>query len=110
MLDKGQEDDWFGSRFIVTCAWIVGLGLAAFLYREWTAKHPIIDLSLYRRRNFAMSQIVMLTIGAALYSTTVMIPQFLQEVMGYTATNAGLVLVSGGVVLIVLLPIVGYIA
>ncbi len=109
MLDKGQEDDWFGSRFIVTCAWIVGLGLAAFLYREWTAKHPIIDLSLYRRRNFAMSQIVMLTIGAALYSTTVMIPQFLQEVMGYTATNAGLVLSAGGVVLIVLLPIVGYI-
>jgi MFS transporter, DHA2 family, multidrug resistance protein len=108
MLDKGQQDDWFGSRFIVTCAWLSGLGLIAFLYREWTAKHPVIDLSLYRRRNFAMSQLVMLFIGAALYSTTVMIPQFLQEVMGYTATQAGLALSAGAVVLIVLLPIVGF--
>ncbi len=109
MLDKGQEDDWFGSHFIVTCAFLAGFGFVAFLYREWTAKHPIIDLSLYRRRNFAMSQLVMLFIGAALYSTTVMIPQFLQEVMGYTATEAGLALSAGAVVLIVLLPIVGYI-
>ncbi len=109
MLDKGQQDDWFGSRFIVTCALLAGFGLVAFLYRESTAKHPIIDLSLYRRRNFAMSQLVMLFIGAALYSTTVMIPQFLQEVMGYTATEAGMALSAGAVVLIVLLPIVGYI-
>jgi MFS transporter, DHA2 family, multidrug resistance protein len=108
MLDKGQEDDWFGSRFIITCAFLAGFGLIAFLYREWRTKHPIIDLSLYRRRNFAMSQIVMVTIGMALYSTTVMIPQFLQEVLGYTATNAGLVLTAGGVVLIILLPIVGF--
>jgi DHA2 family multidrug resistance protein len=109
MLDKGQEDDWFSSRFIVTCACIFGFGLIAFLFREHTAKHPIIDLSLYRRRNFAMSQLVMVTIGVALYSTTVMIPQFLQEVMGYTATNAGLALSAGGLVLLFLLPLVGYI-
>ncbi len=108
MLDKGQEDDWFGSRIIVTCALLAGFGLIAFLYREWTTKHPVIDLSLYRRRNFAMSQVVMLAVGAALYSTTVMIPQFLQEVMGYTATEAGMALSAGAVVLIVLLPIVGY--
>ena len=108
MLDKGQEDDWFGSRIIVTCAVIAGGGLIVFLYREWTTKHPIIDLSFYSRRNFAMSQIVMVAIGAALYSTTVMIPQFLQEVLGYTATEAGMALSAGGLVLIVLLPIVGY--
>lgn len=108
MLDKGQEDDWFGSRIIVTCALLAGFGLIAFLYREWTTKHPVIDLSLYRRRNFAMSQVVMLAVGAALYSTTVMIPQFLQEVMGYTAMEAGMALSAGAVVLIVLLPIVGY--
>jgi DHA2 family multidrug resistance protein len=108
MLDKGQEDDWFGSRLIVTCAFLVGLGLVALLYRESTAKHPVIDLSLYGRRNFAMSQIVMVVIGAALYSTTVMIPQFLQEMLGYTATDAGLALSAGGVVLIFLLPVVGW--
>ncbi len=109
MLDKGQEDDWFSSRFIVACAWTAGIGLIVFLYRELTTEHPIIDLRLYRKRNFAMTQLVMLLIGAALYSTTVMIPQFLQELLGYTATQAGLALSLGGLVLMVLFPVVGYI-
>ena len=109
MLDKGQEKDWFGSHLIVTCAFLAGIGLVAFLWRELTTEHPIIDLSLYRSRNFSMTQLVMLVIGAALYATTVMIPQFLQEVLGYTATEAGMVLSLGGLVLIVLLPIVGFI-
>ena len=108
MLDKGQEDDWFSSHIIVICAFLAGCGLIAFLYRELTAKHPIIDLSLYKSRNFAMTQFVMVVIGAALYSTTVMIPQFLQEMLGYTATEAGLALSAGGVVLIFLLPLVGW--
>ncbi len=109
LLDKGQEDDWFSSRFILSCAWIAGIGFAAFLYRELNTEHPIIDLRLYRKRNFAMTQVVMLLIGAALYSTTVMIPQFLQEILGYTATQAGLALSAGGLVLMVLFPVVGYI-
>ncbi len=109
MLDKGQEKDWFGSHLIVACGLIALVGFILFMWRELTAKHPIIDLSMYRKRNFAMTQIVMLVIGAALYSTTVMIPQFLQQVLGYTATDAGLVLSVGGLVLIVLLPIVGFI-
>jgi DHA2 family multidrug resistance protein len=109
MLDKGQEKDWFSSHLIVACAFLAGIGFIAFLWRELTTPHPIIDLSLYRSRNFSMTQIVMLVIGAALYATTVMIPQFLQEIMGYTATEAGMVLSLGGLVLIVLLPIVGFI-
>ncbi|HUY82661.1 MAG TPA: DHA2 family efflux MFS transporter permease subunit [Acidobacteriaceae bacterium] len=109
MLDKGQEKDWFGSNLIITCALLAGVGLIVFLWRELTTEHPVIDVSLYRSRNFTMTQIVMLVIGAALYSTTVMIPQFLQEIMGYTATEAGMVLSLGGLVLIFLLPIVGYI-
>lgn len=109
MLDKGQEKDWFGSHLIVACGFIALGGFILFLWRELTAKHPVIDLSMYRKRNFAMTQIVMLVIGASLYSTTVMIPQFLQQILGYTATDAGLVLSAGGVVLIILLPIVGYI-
>ncbi len=108
MLDKGQQDDWFGSHVIVALAIIAVVGFAAFLWRELTAKHPVIDLSLYTKRNFAMSQIVMVVIGAALYATTVMIPEFLQEMMGYTATEAGLALSVGGLVLMVLLPIVGW--
>jgi MFS transporter, DHA2 family, multidrug resistance protein len=109
MLDKGQEKDWFGSHLIVGCALLAGIGFIAFLWRELTAEHPVIDLHLYRSRNFTMTQLVMLVIGAALYSTTVMIPQYLQEIMGYTATEAGMVLSLGGLALIVLLPIVGFI-
>lgn len=109
MLDKGQEDDWFGSHFILLCAILAGGGFLAFLYRELTTEHPIIDLRLYKKRNFAMTQIVMVLIGAALYSTTVMIPQYLQELMGYTAEQAGLALSIGGLVLIVLFPVVGFI-
>ena len=108
MLDKGQEKDWFGSSLIVTCAIIAGVGLIAFLWRELTTPHPVIDVALYKSRNFTMTQIVMLVIGGALYSTTVMIPQYLQEIMGYTATQAGMVLSLGGLVLIILLPIVGF--
>lgn len=109
VFDKGQQDDWFGSHFIVACTVIAIVGLILFLYRESTVEHPIVDLSLYRKRNFAMTQIVMLLIGAALYSTTVLIPQFLQELLGYTAQQAGLALSLGGFVLIVLFPIVGFI-
>jgi DHA2 family multidrug resistance protein len=108
MLDKGQEDDWFGSRFIVTCAVVAGCGLVTFLWRELTIEHPILDLRLYKKRNFAMTQIVMLVIGAALYATTVMIPQFLQEQLGYTATEAGMALSLGGLVLMLLFPLVGF--
>ena len=108
VFDKGQRDDWFGSHFIVACTIIAIVGLVLFLYRESTVEHPIVDLSLYRKRNFVMTQIVMLLIGAALYSTTVLIPQFLQEMLGYTAEQAGWALSIGGIVLILLFPIVGY--
>jgi DHA2 family multidrug resistance protein len=108
MLDKGQEDDWFSSRFIVSCACVVAVGLGMFLYRELTIEHPILDLRLYKKRNFAMTQIVMVVIGAALYATTVMIPQFLQEMLGYTATEAGLAMSAGGVALLLLFPLVGF--
>jgi DHA2 family multidrug resistance protein len=108
MLDKGQEDDWFGSHFIVVCAVVAIVGLVVFLWRELTVEHPILDLRLYKKRNFAMTQIVMVIIGAALYSTTVMIPQFLQEQLGYTATEAGLALSLGGLVLMFLFPIAGF--
>jgi DHA2 family multidrug resistance protein len=108
MLDTGLEDDWFSSRFIVSCACVVVAGLGMFLYRELTIEHPILDLSLYKKRNFAMTQIVMVVIGAALYATTVMIPQFLQEMLGYTATEAGLAMSAGGLVLLLLFPLVGF--
>src|SRR4051794_13962458 len=82
MLDKGQEDDWFGSRFIVTLFIVAIVGLTLFVWRELTIEHPVLDLRLFAQRNVGMTQLVMFMVGVALYSSTVLIPQFLQEIMG----------------------------
>jgi DHA2 family multidrug resistance protein len=110
MLDKGQEDDWFGSRFIVTCCVLAVVGLAAFLVRELTTEHPILDLRLFGQRNVGMTQLVMFMVGLSLYSSTVLIPQFLQEIMGYSARQAGMAVSSGGLVLMFLFPVAGALA
>lgn len=110
MLDKGQEDDWFGSRFIVACFVTTVVGMALFFWRELTVEHPIVDLRLFKNRNFAMTQLVMFMVGASLYATTVLIPQYLQELMGYTAERAGMAISAGGLVLMLLFPVAGAIA
>jgi DHA2 family multidrug resistance protein len=110
MLDKGQEDDWFSSSFILTCAFAAAIGFIFFLWRESSVDHPIVDLQLFKKRNFAMTQIVLFAVGASLYSTTVLIPQFLQQIMGYTAERAGMAISAGGLVLMVLFPISGWLS
>jgi|HubBroStandDraft_1064217.scaffolds.fasta_scaffold11446_2 DHA2 family multidrug resistance protein len=110
MLDKGQEDDWFSSRFIVSCAIVSSVGIAIFLWRELHVEHPILDLRLFAQRNVGMTQLVMFMVGVALYSSTVLIPQFLQEIMGYSARQAGMAISTGGVVLMLLFPIAGFLA
>jgi MFS transporter, DHA2 family, multidrug resistance protein len=109
MLDKGQEDDWFGSRFIVTCAFTAGIGIVIFLWREFHVDHPILDLRLFAQRNVGMTQLVMFMVGVALYSSTVLIPLYLQEIMGYSARQAGEAISTGGVVLMLLFPVAGVI-
>jgi DHA2 family multidrug resistance protein len=110
MLDKGQEDDWFSSNFIVTAVVLASIAFVLFLWRELHVDHPIVDLRLFKRRNIAMTQLVMFMVGASLYSTTVLIPQYLQEVMGYSARQAGMAISTGGLVLMVLFPIAGALA
>jgi len=110
MLDKGQEDDWFSSRFIVTAAILATVSFALFLWRELSVDHPIVDLRLFKRRNLAITQFVMFMVGASLYSTTVLIPQYLQEVMGYSARQAGMAVSTGGLVLMFLFPVAGFLA
>ena len=110
LLDKGQEDDWFSSRFISTLAVTAVLGLAIFFWRELSIEHPILDLRLFGRRNVGMTQLVMFMVGVALYSSTVLIPQFLQEIMGYSARQAGMAVSSGGLVLMFLFPVAGALA
>jgi len=110
MLDKGQEDDWFGSSFITTCCVVSAVGLVLFLWREFHVEHPILDLRLLARRNVATTMFVMFMVGVSLYSSTVLIPQFLQEIMGYSARQAGMAVSSGGIALMVLFPVAGAIA
>ena len=110
MLDKGQEDDWFSSRFIVSCTVIAAVGLALFIYRELHVEHPVLDLRLYMQRNVGMTQLVLFMVGLSLYTSTVFVPLFLQELMGYTARQAGMAVSSGALVLMFLFPLAGMFA
>jgi MFS transporter, DHA2 family, multidrug resistance protein len=110
MLDKGQEDDWFGSRFIVTLAILAAAGLVSLVLWEWFYKRPIIDVKLFKNLNFLGANGMMFVLGLMLFSSLVMMPLFLQSLMGYTAESAGLVLSGGGLLLLVLMPIVGFLS
>ena len=107
LLDKGQEDDWFGSHFIVTLMVTAAVCLIALVIWEWFRKEPIIDVRLFKNFNFAAANLMMFMMGVMLFSTLVMIPEFLQTLMGYTAELAGLVLSASGFVLLLMMPIVG---
>jgi len=107
MLDKGQEDDWFGSHFILTLAILTVVGLLAFVIWEWFYKRPIVDVHMFENLNFLSANGMMFALGILLFSSLVMMPLFLQSLMGYTAESAGLVLSGGGVLLLILMPVVG---
>jgi MFS transporter, DHA2 family, multidrug resistance protein len=107
MLDKGEENDWFGSHFIVTCAVTFVASFIALIAWEWFAKAPVMDLRLFKNRNFAVCCFLMLLTGGFLNATTVLLPQFLQSSLGYTATWAGLALSGGSLVLLIVVPITG---
>jgi DHA2 family multidrug resistance protein len=107
VLDKGTEDDWFASDFILIFAVISVISLVALVLWELNHDDPIVDLPLMRSWNFSASMIVMFVTGFILISTTQMLPQYLQTVMGYTATKAGLALTAGGFATLVMMPVVG---
>jgi DHA2 family multidrug resistance protein len=107
VLDKGQEDDWFGSNFIATLTVISIVCLTALIVWELRVKEPIVDVRLFKNMNFATSSVMMFMVGAASFSTTVLMPQFLQSLLGYTAESAGMVLSLAAVLLLIELPLVG---
>jgi len=107
VLDKGQEDDWFGSHFITILVVIALLGLISLVIWEWFQKQPIVDVRLFKNFNVATTNLMFLMLGAALFSSTVLMPQLLQTLMGYTAQKAGNVLSAGALVVLVVLPMVG---
>ncbi len=89
LLDKGQEDDWFGSNFIVTLAILAAVGLVSLVIWEWFYKHPIIDVRMFKNLNFLAANGMMFILGVALFASLVMLPLFLQSLLGYTARIRG---------------------
>jgi len=107
VLDKGQREDWFESHLVVGFGLVAAACLIAAALWEWFHPHPIVDVRMFRTRNFAVAITMMLTLGAVLFGTTVLLPLFLQTLKGYTAQQAGEALSAGGVVVILFLPLVG---
>ena len=107
VLDKGQEDDWFASHFIVALSAISFISILTLIIWELREKSPVIELRLLKNFNFAAAGLMMFVLGVALYAATALLPLFMQTLAGYTAELAGLVLSPGGLVLIVTMPIVG---
>lgn len=106
-LDKGQEKDWFGSPMIVTFAALATVLLIVFAIWEWNHSHPIVDLKLLRNRNFGTAVFLQLVLGMVLFGSTVLIPQYLQVLLGYTAERAGMVLSPGGFVMMIMMAVAG---
>src|SRR6202030_2172906 len=107
MLDKGEEYNWFASTSIRVFCILFVAGMSGLIWWEWRAKNPIMNLRLSKYRNFAICCFLMILVGGVLNAATVLEPQFLQELMGYTATLAGHALGGGGLALLVMMPVGG---
>jgi DHA2 family multidrug resistance protein len=108
VLDKGQEDDWFSSTFICIFAALTAIGVLGLIFWETLGTdHPIVDLPLMRNAGLSQSMALQFIVGFILNATTVLIPEFVQRLLGYNATHAGLVLMPGGVALMCMMPIAG---
>jgi MFS transporter, DHA2 family, multidrug resistance protein len=107
VLDKGQEDDWFGSTFITTLAVVAFVCLVSLVIWEWFQKAPIIPVRMFKEFNFASSNVMMFMLGVMLFSSLVLMPQFLETLLGYTSELSGLALSAGGLVLLFEMPIMG---
>jgi DHA2 family multidrug resistance protein len=107
VLDKGQEDDWFQSGFIVLMSIIAGVSLLVAVIWELRHPQPIVNLRLFGERNFMLCCVVVFFVYATLYASTVLLPQMLQTLMGYSATRAGLVLSPAGLVTMLEMPVIG---
>src|SRR3981081_257883 len=108
VLDKGQRDDWFESHFILALTVISAVSRIFVVFWEWNHKDPIIDLHLFRERTFAAANFLMFMLGFALLGSTLLLPLFMQTLLGYTAERSGMALSPGGFAIMVMMPIVGF--
>jgi DHA2 family multidrug resistance protein len=107
MLDRGKELDWFSSGEIITLAVLAVVGLAFFLVWELTEEHPVVDLTLFKGRNFSAGVVAISVAYGLFFGNLVILPLWLQTIVGYTATDAGLIMAPVGIFAILLSPIIG---
>ncbi|HEY1938659.1 MAG TPA: DHA2 family efflux MFS transporter permease subunit [Candidatus Angelobacter sp.] len=107
ILDKGQEDDWFASHLILTLGILCVIGLVLFVVRELLAGHPVVELRIFKNRTYATGVFLMTVLGFVLYGSTVLLPLWLQQLMGYSALEAGMAMLPRGLGSFLFMPIVG---
>ena len=107
VLDKGQEEDWFGSRLITILAVTTVLALAGFIIRELMTGHPVVNLRVFKERTYAVGTLLMTLLGFVLYGSMVALPIFLQTLLGYPSQTAGITLAPRGLGSFIGMPIVG---
>jgi DHA2 family multidrug resistance protein len=107
VLDKGQEDDWFGSHLIVGLAIVAVVGLTLFIVREMWARNPVVHLSVFKERTYAAGVFLMTVLGFVLYGSLLLLPIFLQTLLGYTALDAGMAMAPRGLGSFLMMPLVG---
>jgi len=108
ILDKGQEDDWFGATWIRWAFTILIVAFVLFLIRQLRHKQPLVDLGVFRYRNFTLGCLLIALFGAAIYGLITLLPLFYQELMRYTALAAGWAVSPRGIGAIIAMPIIGY--
>lgn len=108
VIDRGQREDWFSSGLIVSMSIVAATALVLLVAWEWFRKDPVFDVRLLARRSYGISILAMTATGIAVFGPTQIIPQYLQQVMGYTATTAGLAMTLGGIATVFALPVAGF--
>jgi len=106
-LDKGEENDWFASNFIRFFFCLFSLGMGGLIWWELRVKNPVMNLRLFKFKNFAICCFLMILVGGVLNAATVLQPQYMQQLLGYTATVAGEALTGGGIALLFVMPLAG---
>ncbi|HEY6848727.1 MAG TPA: DHA2 family efflux MFS transporter permease subunit [Terracidiphilus sp.] len=110
ILDKGQEDDWFGATWIRWAAVLLVVSFVWFVWHSWRAENPLVNLRVLKDRNFALGCVLILLFGISIYSTVTVLPLFYQELLGYTAFTAGVVVAPRGIGSILAMPLIAYLS
>jgi DHA2 family multidrug resistance protein len=107
VLEHGQQDDWFNDNLITALSVISLFGLIAFIWREMVYEHPIVNLRVLRNSNLMVGTIMTFILGFGLYGTTFIIPIYTQSILGWTATDAGLLLIPSSITTGLMMPVIG---